>query len=294
MIQKLKHSISEKRVRYFYNKARCAFDQAIPYRYYLPENEFNKFVRRYGKITAGPRQDYSVAGMETLAKERLHFINNKISFKPSAVLEIGPGSGFVLKQFKESGIAKAVALDIVDNLHPEVKKAGVEMVLSSADDMRAIPDKSYDLVVSWSALEHIPNPELVFHECLRILKPGGYLYLQFGPLYYSPWGYHHYSVLQCPYLHLLFPEQLIHNYARSVKGEDYKGYLPWTNGCTIEAYGFLKKSLPYDYILESYGSGYDMYSASLITSYPEIFKAKSVSFENFFVDWIQAGIFRKP
>jgi SAM-dependent methyltransferase len=159
--------------------------------------------------------------------------------------------------------------------------------------MNSIADQSYDLVVSWSALEHIPEPEKVFSECLRILKPGGYLYLQFGPLYYSPWGYHHYSVLKMPYLHLLFPERLIHNYARQVRGNDYAGYLPWTNGEDIDAYRFLKRQLPADYLLESYNSGFDHSSAHIISKYPEVFKSKQVSFESFFVDSIQVGVYRK-
>lgn len=294
MFLQLKNDISNRLLRYNYAKAKHAFEKAVPSRNYLPESEFDKFIQQYANVAAGPKQDYTLAGMEALASERVQFISNKIDFKPSSVLEIGPGAGFVLKRFKEKGVNKAVALDIVDSLYPEVKKAGVEIVLSSADNMDCVPDKSFDLIVSWSALEHIPNPRIVFGECLRILKPGGYLYLQFGPLYFSPWGYHHYSVLKCPYLHLLFPEQLIHKYAKSIRGEDYKGYLPWTNGCDLSEYRFLRRSLPYDYILESYNSGFDMYSAKTICRYPEVFKAKNVSFESFSVDWIQVGVLRKP
>ena len=293
MLHQIKNNISQRLLRYNYAKAKQAFEKAVPFRSYLPESEFNKFVQQYGNVAASPWQDYSLAGMEALASERLQYIKNKIDFKPSSVLEIGPGAGFVLKQFKENGINKAVALDIVDSLYPEVKKAGVELVLSSADNMACVPDKSYDLIVSWSALEHIPNPRTVFEECLRILKPGGYLFLQFGPLYYSPWGYHHYSVIKCPYLHLLFPEQLIHNHARKIKGDDYKGFLPWTNGCDIREYDFVNKGLPYEYLLDSFDSGFDMFSAQMITRYPEIFKARNVPFQSFFVDWIQLGIKRK-
>lgn len=283
----------DKYYRYKYWRAHRAFKRAIPYRYYLPEEAFAAFVRQYGNIPAGPRQDYSISGMESLAAERFNFVNNKINFTPTSVLEIGPGAGFVLKKFKEKGIQKAVALDIVDGLYPEVKNAGVEILLSSADNMKCIPDKSYDLVLSWSALEHIPNPQLVFEECLRIVKPGGYIYLQFGPLYYSSWGYHHYSILNCPYLHLLFPEYLIHEYAKKMKEDNYEGYLPWTNGEATNAYDFIKKGLPYGYLLESLSSGFDYYSSHMIIRYPEIFKSKNVPFESFFIDGMHVGIYRK-
>jgi hypothetical protein len=99
--------------------------------------------------------------------------------------------------------------------------------------------------------------------------------------------------MRCPYLHILFPESLIHEYARKVRGDDYAPYLPWTNGEAVDAYDFLKKPLSYDYLLESFGSGFDYYSSKMITSYPEVFKSKNVPFESFFVDWTQIGIYRK-
>lgn len=35
------------------------------------------------------------------------------------------------------------------------------------------PEASFDLIVSNDVLEHIPDPERAFAECLRVLKPGG-------------------------------------------------------------------------------------------------------------------------
>ena len=293
MMKELKRKIVSKYYWNKYSSALRAFEMAVPYRAFLPDSKFEEIVSKFGKIPAGPAQDYTIAGMEALADERVKFIKEKLGKIPKSILEIGPGAGFVLKKFKQEGGIKVVALDIVDQIYPQVKESGVELALCSADNMTLIEDQSFDLVVSWSALEHIPNPEQVFRECLRVLKPAGYLYLQFGPLYYSPWGYHHYSVLKYPYLHLLFPEGLIHEYARSVKGEGYLGYLPWTNGYDLDAYKFFKRQLPGEYLLESYSSGFDHYSTNVIIKYPEIFKAKDVPFESFFVDSLQIGLYRK-
>jgi SAM-dependent methyltransferase len=292
MIKKLKKNLHARYYDKQYFAAYRAFHMAIPTRLYLPDQDFDKFVVKYGNIPAGPAQDYSIKGMEALATERVNFVNDKIKFKPTSILEIGPGTGFVLKKFKEQGIPKVVSLDIYDKLHPDVKQAGVELIQTSANDMSCIPDKSFEVVLSWSALEHIPNPSAVFSECLRILKPGGYLYLHFGPLYYSPWGYHQYSVLKCPYLHILFPDSIIHQYAVKVRGEDYQGYLPWTNGESIEAYDFIRRSLPFGYLLDSCQFGFDYYSSQFIIRYPEVFKSKRVPFESFFADSVQAWIRR--
>lgn len=42
-------------------------------------------------------------------------------------------------------------------------------------DMQVLPLKggSIDLLFSWAAIEHVPNPELVMAEIQRVLKPGG-------------------------------------------------------------------------------------------------------------------------
>ena len=289
----IKQLLADKYYWFKYRKAQRAYRNAIPTRNFLPDHLFDEVVSKYKDIPAGPAQDYSVEGMEKLASARVRQILDKLGKIPESVIEIGPGAGFVLKKFKEQGVKNTTALDIEDHLYAEVKSSGVELILTSANDMQLVPDKSFDLVVSWSALEHIPDPEKVFSECLRIVKPGGYIFLEFGPLYYSPWGYHHYSVLRYPYLHLLFPERLIHDYAKKVRGEGYEGYLPWTNGRDITAYQFLKKPLPPEYLLISFRSGFDYFSAHIISKYPEVFKSKQVPFESFFVDGFQITVYRK-
>lgn len=280
---------------YWFNYARAkhAYNNAVPFRNFLPEEFFDSIVSKYKNIPFGPAQDYSINGMEMQANSRINDLHKKLTRRPESVLEIGPGAGYVLKGFKDQGVKRVVAVDVVDMLYDDVKNTGVEFIKTDAENMHQVEDKSIDLVISWSAFEHIANPERVYAECLRILKPGGYFLLQFGPLYFSPWGYHHYSVLKYPYLHILFPENVIHQYARNVRGENYGGYLPWTNGKELDAYQFLKKQLPFDFLLESYQSGFDYYSTRILLKFPEIFKSKGVSFESFFVDNIRVGIYRK-
>lgn len=289
-LKKIKKTITKKYLRSRYPYAKSIFENAVPYRNFLPAEEFEKFIAKYIDKEAKPRQDYTTDGLERQANERYNLISKQINASYESVLEIGPGKGYVLKKFKEHGFKKAVGVDIVDNRTLEVIKQGVDWQLSSADDLNVIPDKTFDLVISWSALEHIPNPQKVVSECLRVLKPGGLLYCAFGPLYYSPWGYHHYSAIKAPYLHILFPEKLILDYAKNHGKHD--GYIPWTNGCTVEDYQFLKLKLPKDYFLESYNSGFDCYSIDIILKYPEVFRSKGIPFENFFVDAIEFSIRR--
>jgi hypothetical protein len=47
-------------------------------------------------------------------------------------------------------------------------------------------------------------PEQILAEIYRVLKPGGSFLSCFGPLFYSPLGYHLCWATQVPYAHLLF------------------------------------------------------------------------------------------
>jgi SAM-dependent methyltransferase len=52
------------------------------------------------------------------------------------------------------------------------------------------PDGYFDCVVSVSAFEHIHNLDRALEESYRILKPGGFLYSNFGPIYSTSFGHH--------------------------------------------------------------------------------------------------------
>ncbi len=52
------------------------------------------------------------------------------------------------------------------------------------------PDASFDLAVSLSVFEHVFDLPSVLAECHRVLKPGGVLVAEFGPIWSSSWGHH--------------------------------------------------------------------------------------------------------
>jgi SAM-dependent methyltransferase len=74
----------------------------------------------------------------------------------------------------------------------------------SADGRLPFADGSFDAVLSTDTFEHVMDLDLAFQEIARVLKPGGHLLTRFGPLFYSPHGYHLYWACQVPYAHLLF------------------------------------------------------------------------------------------
>jgi SAM-dependent methyltransferase len=64
-------------------------------------------------------------------------------------------------------------------------------------------DRSFDAVFSTDTFEHVMDLDAVFQELFRVLRPGGVVLSRFGPLFFSPQGYHLYWACQVPYAHLL-------------------------------------------------------------------------------------------
>jgi SAM-dependent methyltransferase len=68
---------------------------------------------------------------------------------------------------------------------------------------------SFDLACCYNAFEHVTDPAASLHELLRLARSGGSIFLDFGPLYASPWGLHAYRMLLMPYPQFLFSEAFL-------------------------------------------------------------------------------------
>ena len=64
-------------------------------------------------------------------------------------------------------------------------------------------DGLFDTVVCFNAFEHIPEPSQALDEMLRVLRPGGYLYLTFDPIWTCDSGSHFYWRVPIPWEHLV-------------------------------------------------------------------------------------------
>lgn len=92
------------------------------------------------------------------------------------ILDMGCGAGDLLAGLRARGHA-AVGLDIAASALQAAAEVGVPGV--RADHSSApFPSGSFDLVMMYHLLEHIPNPDVAIREAWRLLADGGRMILQ--------------------------------------------------------------------------------------------------------------------
>jgi SAM-dependent methyltransferase len=109
-------------------------------------------------------------------------------------------TGFVL-----SGFGHDVTLSDLEDWRDSRARA---LTFTTCDVCRQLPfgDEQFDVCVTYNSFEHLNDPEGALAEMIRVLRPGGWLFTDFGPLYAGPWGLHAYRTLRMPYPQFLFSE----------------------------------------------------------------------------------------
>ena len=90
------------------------------------------------------------------------------------VLEIGCGEGRGIAVLQQK--AKSVtAVDKLGSVLETLKKKfpSCKFVAMNLPPLKGLEDNTYDVVVSFQVIEHIPNDKLFLAEIHRVLKPGG-------------------------------------------------------------------------------------------------------------------------
>ena len=92
-----------------------------------------------------------------------------------------------------------------------------QFVCASAFEL-PFPDSSFDTIIMNDFMEHVSDPARTLKEALRLIRPAGAIYINFPP-YYHPTGAHLSDVINMPWVHLFFTENmLVKAYKELVKG----------------------------------------------------------------------------
>lgn len=165
-------------------------------------------------------EEYHIFWFEQGKSSNIRFwprFGGKPDFSGQTVLDVGCGQGRLCLDMAMAGARKVVGIDIdvpvldfarrnLQTRHPELQS----VVSFECCEIDALPDNSFDLIVSKDAFEHVLDLRGLLGNIRRCLKPGGRLYAGFGPLYHSPNGYHSLMPHFClPWGHLLIPRSWV-------------------------------------------------------------------------------------
>lgn len=92
------------------------------------------------------------------------------------VLDAGCGTGWFSQKAKELG-AKVVSLDISERLLLETAIKCDSLLVAGDVQRLPMPSDIFDLAISSEVVEHTRSPEASVRELIRVLRPGGVLFL---------------------------------------------------------------------------------------------------------------------
>jgi SAM-dependent methyltransferase len=125
------------------------------------------------------------------------------SLDGKSVLDIGCGYGGLLIAMKEAGATRLTGVEIeTDRLHwagVRMRELGYEADLRKLDiceEQTVTALDSYDVILAQDVLEHVAVPSVAIGHIVRLLRPGGVVFMQVGNKF-SPEqlaGDHHYRL----------------------------------------------------------------------------------------------------
>jgi ubiquinone/menaquinone biosynthesis C-methylase UbiE len=122
-----------------------------------------------------------------LANDTVERLQRYASLHDSVALDVGGGPGYVGSALRSAGARCIVA----EYAEAELYLHGRSPDGAIRADGQALPVRSgsVDLCHSSNVLEHVPDPHKMLGEMVRVVRPGGLVYLSFTN-WLSPWGGH--------------------------------------------------------------------------------------------------------
>lgn len=143
----------------------------------MSQSEYEKWHVEYNKSILHS----DILNIMKWHKTVLSLIDTDLSGKK--MLEVGCGNGDFSNYLSIERKADILGLDFSKESIAIAKDKKIKFNAPSSDFMVgdaqniALPDNTYDIIVSCECLEHIPEPQKMVSEIFRVLKPGGLVVL---------------------------------------------------------------------------------------------------------------------
>jgi SAM-dependent methyltransferase len=122
-----------------------------------------------------------------LANDTVSLVDRYQAVAGKRVVDVGGGSGHFAKSFRRAHAESCFVEPSWDELTTQGASPGYGVL---ADGMKLpFADGCFDISHSSNVIEHVSDPKAFFDELLRVLKPGGTMFLAFTN-WYSPYGGH--------------------------------------------------------------------------------------------------------
>lgn len=120
------------------------------------------------------------------------------------VIDFGCGEGTEAIELAKAGAKQVLGLDVRQDVLAAARQNALAAGFSEICRFSTVASTSADIIVSLDSFEHFSQPAQVLQEMGELLRPGGEIFISFGPTWYHPLGGHLFSIF--PWAHLVFSE----------------------------------------------------------------------------------------
>lgn len=140
----------------------------------------NKIAAKYALIHGEIYNKREQMRLRASLEEAISLIQCDNTKAPALVLDLGCGAGNLTNHLINLG-TNVIAADVSSNFLAQIRYRYSESLVTTlqlnGSNLSEIKDASIDMVATYSVLHHIPDYLAIIDESMRVLKPGGVLYI---------------------------------------------------------------------------------------------------------------------
>ena len=145
----------------------------------VDENEVAKFAELADKWWD---KDGDFKPLHKINPLRASYIDGIASVKGKTFLDVGCGGGILAEAIYDKG-AEVTGIDAAGpginaaKVHASKSSKDIRYIEGTAESFYADDHERFDIVSCLEVLEHVPDPKSLINVCVKLLKPGGNLFL---------------------------------------------------------------------------------------------------------------------